>query len=62
MGCNSDKKLDVQGHRGCRGLLPENSLPAFEKAIELGVTTLELDIGITKDKEVIVSSMSNKMV
>ncbi len=35
MGCNSDKKLDVQGHRGCRGLLPENSLPAFEKAIEL---------------------------
>lgn len=55
MGCNSDKKLDVQGHRGCRGLLPENSLPAFEKAIELGVTTLELDIGITKDKEVIVS-------
>jgi glycerophosphoryl diester phosphodiesterase len=36
--------FDVQGHRGCRGLAPENTLPAFEKAIELGVTTLELDI------------------
>lgn len=55
MSCNSDKKLDVQGHRGCRGLLPENTLQAFEKAINLGVTTLELDIAITRDKEVIVS-------
>ena len=35
MSCGSYKKLDVQGHRGCRGLLPENSLPAFEKAIDL---------------------------
>lgn len=55
MSCNSNPKLDVQGHRGCRGLLPENSLPAFEKAIDLGVKTLELDIAITKDKEVVVS-------
>lgn len=55
MSCNSKPKLDVQGHRGCRGLLPENSLPAFEKAIDLGVQTLELDIAITKDKEVVVS-------
>ncbi|MBO6881201.1 glycerophosphodiester phosphodiesterase family protein [Winogradskyella sp.] len=55
MSCNSNPKLDVQGHRGCRGLLPENSLPAFEKAIDLGVHTLELDIAITKDKEVVVS-------
>ena len=55
MSCNSEKQLDIQGHRGCRGLYPENSLPAFDKAIELGVTTLELDIAITKDKEVVVS-------
>lgn len=55
MSCNSEKQLDIQGHRGCRGLYPENSLPAFNKAIELGVTTLELDIAITKDNEVVVS-------
>lgn len=55
MSCNSEKQLDIQGHRGCRGLYPENSLPAFNKAIELGVTTLELDIVITKGNEVIVS-------
>lgn len=55
MSCNSEKDIDIQGHRGCRGLLPENSLPAFEKAIDLGVTTLELDIAITKDNKVVVS-------
>ena len=38
--------LDVQGHRGCRGLMPENSIPAFEKAWDLGVTTLEMDVVI----------------
>lgn len=47
--------FDVQGHRGCRGLLPENSIPAFIKATNLGVTTLELDVVISKDKKVIVS-------
>ena len=47
--------IDWQGHRGCRGLMPENSLPAFEKALELGVKTLEMDVVISKDKEVIVS-------
>lgn len=47
--------LDVQGHRGCRGLLPENTIPAFKKAIDLGVTTLELDLVISKDGEVIIS-------
>ena len=41
--------FDLQGHRGTRGLLPENTLPAFQRAIELGVTTLELDIAITSD-------------
>lgn len=55
MSCDSKTKLDIQGHRGCRGLLPENSLPAFQKAVELGVTTLELDVVISKDKKVVVS-------
>ena len=49
------QNLDWQGHRGCRGLMPENSLPAFEKALELGVRTLELDVVINIDNEVIVS-------
>jgi len=48
-------KLDIQGHRGCRGLLPENTIPAFEKAIKLGVHTLECDVVISKDLKVIVS-------
>lgn len=47
--------LDVQGHRGARGLLPENTIPSFIKALELGVTTLELDLAVTKDKELLVS-------
>lgn len=53
--CNTNTKIDVQGHRGCRGLFPENTLPAFQKAIDLGVNTLELDLVISKDKKVVVS-------
>lgn len=47
--------FDLQGHRGARGLMPENTLPAFAKALAIGVTTLELDVGITKDGKVLVS-------
>jgi glycerophosphoryl diester phosphodiesterase len=47
--------LDLQGHRGARGLLPENTLPAFQRALELGVTTLEMDIAITSDGVLVVS-------
>lgn len=47
--------LDIQGHRGARGLMPENTIPAFKRAIDEGVTTLELDVVITKDKRVVVS-------
>jgi glycerophosphoryl diester phosphodiesterase len=47
--------FDVQGHRGCRGLMPENTIPAMLKALDLGVTTLELDVVITKDNKVLVS-------
>lgn len=41
--------FELQGHRGARGLLPENTLAGFERALEIGVTTLELDIAITAD-------------
>lgn len=53
--CNSNLSIDVQGHRGCRGLYPENTLPAFQNAIDLGVTTLEMDLVISKDNKVVVS-------
>ncbi len=47
--------FDKQGHRGGRGLMPENTIPAMLNAIELGVTTLETDAVITRDKQVILS-------
>ena len=47
--------FDVQGHRGARGLLPENTLAAFGRALDLGVTTLELDLAVSADREVVVS-------
>ncbi len=47
--------FDMQGHRGCRGLMPENTVAAMLKAIDLGVTTLELDVVITADQKVILS-------
>ncbi len=48
-------KFDVQGHRGARGLKPENTIPAFLTALDTGVTTLEMDLAVTKDKQIIVS-------
>lgn len=47
--------FDLQGHRGARGMLPENTLPAFEYAVQVGVTTLELDVGISSDGVVVIS-------
>lgn len=47
--------IDIQGHRGCRGLYPENSIPGFIYAIQLGVNTLEMDAVITKDGHVVLS-------
>jgi len=46
--------FDAQGHRGARGLYPENTLPAFQGALAIGVTTLELDTGLTADGVVVV--------
>jgi glycerophosphoryl diester phosphodiesterase len=53
--CKNYKKMDIQGHRGCRGLMPENTIAAFEKALELHVNTLELDVIISGDAQVVVS-------
>lgn len=46
--------LDLQGHRGARGLKPENTWPAFEDAIKFGMTTLELDTVVTRDSQIII--------
>lgn len=46
--------FDLQGHRGARGLMPENTLPAFAKALSIGVSTLELDLAVTRDRQVVV--------
>ena len=62
-GCSSVKmnqqqklwQFDWQGHRGARGLVPENTIPAMYKAIDLGAVTLEMDAVITADKQVILS-------
>ncbi|MDH4092831.1 MAG: glycerophosphodiester phosphodiesterase family protein [Cyclobacteriaceae bacterium] len=47
--------FDIQGHRGARGLKPENTIQGFLLALDLGVTTVELDVAITKDNQVVVS-------
>jgi len=47
--------FDLQGHRGARGLRPENTIPAFLYALESGVTTVELDLAVTKDHQIVVS-------
>jgi glycerophosphoryl diester phosphodiesterase len=49
------QSLDLQGHRGARGLAPENTLRAFATALGIGVTTLELDTGVTRDGVVVIS-------
>ncbi len=55
MTATASQALDIQGHRGARGLAPENTLPAFAKALALGVSTLELDCAITRDGVVVVA-------
>ncbi len=52
---NKKENLDIQGHRGCRGLYPENTIQAFEAAMAMDVTTLELDLAISADRKVVVS-------
>jgi len=47
--------FDLQGHRGARGLAPENTLAAFAKALSIGVTTLETDLAVTRDGVLVIS-------
>ncbi|WP_113636435.1 glycerophosphodiester phosphodiesterase family protein [Nubsella zeaxanthinifaciens] len=53
----SQKKVpfEVQGNRGARGLMPENTIPGMIKALEVGATTLKMEVVISKDKQVVVS-------
>ncbi|MFK7807753.1 MAG: glycerophosphodiester phosphodiesterase family protein [Saprospiraceae bacterium] len=51
----TNKQIDWQGHRGARGLLPENTIPSFLKALEYDIQTLELDVAVSKDSKIIVS-------
>jgi glycerophosphoryl diester phosphodiesterase len=62
IGCHTARQVkmnlpifDKEGHRGARGLMPENTIPAMLKGLDLGVTTLEMDAVVTKDKQVILS-------
>jgi glycerophosphoryl diester phosphodiesterase len=48
-------KIQVQGHRGARAVMPENTLPAFEYAIRVGADVIELDLAVTKDNVLVVS-------
>ncbi|WP_336513953.1 glycerophosphodiester phosphodiesterase [Pollutibacter soli] len=52
---NMQKEFDIEGHRGCRGLMPENTIAAMLHAIDIGVNTLEMDVVITKDSQVVLS-------
>ncbi len=52
---SKDRPFSFQGHRGARGLAPENTLPSFLKCLELGINAFELDVVISKDRQVIVS-------
>lgn len=54
--CNSSSsEMDIQGHRGCRGHFPENSIEGFFAALQMGATTLELDVVISQDGQVVIS-------
>ena len=60
LSCSSSKvtplkQFDLQGHRGCRGLFPENSIEGFIQAVNVGINTLEMDVVISADGKVVVS-------
>lgn len=59
-GCRADtdpvhENFDLQGHRGAMGLKPENTIPGFLKAMDLGVTTIEFDLAVSRDRKVVIS-------
>lgn len=49
------ENFDWQGHRGARGLMPENTIEGFKKALEFPIKTLEFDVVISKDSQVVIS-------
>jgi glycerophosphoryl diester phosphodiesterase len=51
----AQRTVDLQGHRGARGLLAENTLPSFTLALQAGVSTLELDVVVTRDDVLVIS-------
>jgi glycerophosphoryl diester phosphodiesterase len=51
----SENTIVIDGHRGCRGLLPENTMPGFYWALDLGATALEIDLVCTCDGQLLVS-------
>lgn len=51
----AQRTVDLQGHRGARGLLAENTLPSFALALQAGVSTLELDVVVTRDDVLVIS-------
>ena len=53
--CDRKTGIDVQAHRGGAGLMPENTIPAMQNALDLGVNTLEFDLQLSKDGQVVVS-------
>jgi len=53
------KNFDMQAHRGGKGLMPENTIPAMLHAIDMGITTLEMDMQVTKDGQIVVSHDAN---
>lgn len=52
---STPKRIAVEGHRGARWAMPENTLPAFRYAIDVGADVLEMDLGVTKDNVLVVS-------
>lgn len=52
---NSQAQFSIEGHRGARGYVPENTIPSFIKALEQGADTIELDVVISQDGKVVVS-------
>jgi glycerophosphoryl diester phosphodiesterase len=54
-GAYAQKEFDKEGHRGCRGLMPENTIPAMKQALLLGVNTLEMDVHFSQDKKALIS-------
>ena len=49
------QKMQIYGHRGCRGLLPENTIVGFKKALDLGADGIEWDVVVNKEKKLIIS-------